>query len=127
VRWADLRMLRRMVRDSWHRSYSPERTVGHWHYVRRSELEYIVPYIHQADFIFNGSLPYELAILKKYLGPFMDDIWSAYQNEPKRHDAMIRARRVYDLLQSVYALEDDSCVPKKSLMREYIGGSDYEY
>lgn len=127
VRWADLRMLRRMVRDSWHRSYSPERTVGHWHYVRRSELEYIVPYIHQADFIFNGSLPYELAVLKKYLGPQMTAIFNAFQHEPKRHDAMIRARRVYNLLNSVTALDDDTVVPRRSLMREYIGGSEYTY
>ena len=127
VRWADVRMLRRMVRDSWHRSYTPERTVGHWHYVRRSELEYIVPYIHNADFIFNGSLPYELAVHKKYLWPHMDTIYNMYKNEPKRHDAMIRARRVYNLLNSVLALDDDSCVPGKSLMREYIGGSEYEY
>ena len=43
VRWADLRMLRRMARDSWQRSYDPEKTVGHWHYVRRSEKRNIVP------------------------------------------------------------------------------------
>ncbi|MBI4395526.1 MAG: response regulator SirA, partial [Elusimicrobia bacterium] len=57
VRWADLRMLRRMVRDQWQRNYDPLRTVGHWHYVRRSEKRHIVPFIHQADTIFNGSLP----------------------------------------------------------------------
>jgi len=127
VRWADLRMLRRMVRDSWHRSYTPDRTVGHWHYVRRSELEYIVPFIHTADFVFNGSLPYELAVLKKYLWQYMDNIYTAFGDQPKRHDAMIRARRVHNLLNSVAAIEDDTCVPRKSLMREYIGGSEYKY
>jgi uridine kinase len=127
VRWADLRMLRRMARDSWHRSYTPVRTVGHWHYVRRSELEHIVPYIHEADFIFNGSLPYELPVLKKYLWKYMDEILVAYREDPKRHDADIRARRVYNLLQSVSGLEDDSVVPENSLMREYIGGSIYKY
>jgi uridine kinase len=127
VRWADLRMLRRMARDSWHRSYTPVRTVGHWHYVRRSELEHIVPFIHEADFIFNGSLPYELPVLKKYLWKYMEEIRGAFKDEPKRHDADIRARRVYDLLQSVSAIEDDSAVPGNSLMREYIGGSVYKY
>jgi uridine kinase len=127
VRWADLRMLRRMVRDSWARSYSPEMTVGHWHYVRRSELKHIVPYIHTADFVFNGSLPYELAVHKKYLWKYMDQIFSSYNDQPKRYDAFIRARRVYDLLSSVSPIDDDSCIPKNSLMREYIGGSIYEY
>ena len=127
VRWADLRMLRRMVRDSWARSYSPEMTVGHWHYVRSSELQYIVPYIHQADYIFNGSLPYELTVHKKYLWKYMDKIYQAYKDNPKRYDAFIRARRVYDLLNSVMALDDDNCIPGDSLMREYIGNSIYDY
>jgi uridine kinase len=127
VRWADLRMLRRMVRDSWHRSYTPIRTVGHWHYVRRSELEYIVPYIHKADFVFNGSLPYELPVLKKYMWPYMDEILNAYKDDPKRYDAAIRARRVYDLLRSLLSIEDETAIPTNSLMREYIGGSEYEY
>jgi len=127
VRWADLRMLRRMVRDSWARSYSPEMTVGHWHYVRSSEMKYIVPYIQEADFVFNGSLPYELAVHKKYLWKYMDNIYHAYKDQPKRYDAFIRSRRVYDLLSSVTAIDDDSVIPKDSLMREYIGGSIYKY
>lgn len=127
VRWADLRMLRRMVRDSWARSYSPEMTVGHWHYVRDAELKYIVPFIHEADFIFNGSLPYELPVHKKYLWRFLEQIHNAYKDDPKRYDAYIRARRVYELLSYVTALDDDNCIPKKSLMREYIGGSEYKY
>ena len=60
VRWADLRMMRRMVRDDWHRSYDPVMTVGHWHYVRRSEMRQIVPFVNAADYVFNGALPYEL-------------------------------------------------------------------
>jgi uridine kinase len=127
VRWADLRMLRRMVRDSWARRYSPEMTVGHWHYVRNSEMKYIVPFIHKADFVFNGSLPYELPVHKKFLWKYLDSIYQAYKDQPKRYDAFIRARRIYDLLSSVYAIDDDTCIPRDSLMREYIGGSIYEY
>ena len=32
VRWTDLRLMRRMVRDASFRAYDPERTLGHWHY-----------------------------------------------------------------------------------------------
>ncbi|OQB21580.1 MAG: Uridine kinase [candidate division BRC1 bacterium ADurb.Bin183] len=127
MRWADLRMLRRMVRDSWARSYSPEMTVGHWHYVRKSEMQYIVPFISQANYIFNGSLPYELSVHKKYLWKYMDQIYNAYKDQPKRYDAFIRARRVYELLNAVTPIDDDSCIPRNSLMREYIGGSVYKY
>ncbi|MBU4310638.1 response regulator SirA [bacterium] len=126
VRWADLRMLRRMVRDSWHRSYDPERTVGHWHYVRRSEKKHIVPFTHKVDYVFNGSLPYELPIYKKYLSKHFPPMVKKYEKDPKKIDAYIRAKRVYNLL-SQLEVADDRCVPSNSLLREFIGGSSYKY
>ena len=127
VRWADLRMLRRMVRDSWHRAYNPAMTVGHWHYVRRSEMKYIVPFINKVDYIFNSALSYELPVHKKYLFKYFPDIIKMYENDPKKVDAYIRAKRVYNLLSQMEELVDDSIVPKNSLLREFIGGSIYEY
>ncbi|MFN3966156.1 MAG: ATP cone domain-containing protein [Endomicrobiia bacterium] len=127
VRWADLRMLRRMVRDSWHRSYDPLMTVGHWHYVRRSEMKYIVPFINKVDYIFNSALSYELPVHKKYLFKYFPEIIKKYENDPKKVDAYIRAKRVYNLLSQIEELTDDSTVPKDSLLREFIGGSIYEY
>lgn len=127
VRWADLRMLRRMIRDSWNRGYKPERTVGHWHYVRRSEMRHIVPFINKVDYIFNGSLPYELPVHKKYLFHHFPGIIQMYARDPKKTDAHIRAKRVYDLLASFKDIRDDSAIPKNSLMREFIGGSSYKY
>ncbi len=126
VRWADLRMLRRMVRDSWHRSYDPERTVGHWHYVRRSEKRHIVPFTHKVDCIFNGSLPYELPIHKKYLFKYFPPMVKKYEKDPKKIDAYIRAKRVHNLLDRL-DVGDDRCVPANSLLREFIGGSSYRY
>ena len=127
VRWADLRMMRRMVRDSWHRHYTPVKTVGHWHYVRKSEMKYIVPFIDKVDHIINGSLPYELAVHKKYLQKYKDEILGEFADQPARLDAYIRARRIYDLLDSLAEIRDESAIPKNSLMREYIGGSVYKY
>ncbi|MFW6136376.1 MAG: ATP cone domain-containing protein, partial [Chloroflexota bacterium] len=49
VRWTDLRLMRRMVRDANFRAYDPERTLGHWHYVRKSEMRNIIPYANTAD------------------------------------------------------------------------------
>ena len=127
VRWCDIRMLRRMVRDSWHRSYDPVSTIGHWHYVRKSEMNYIVPFITTVDFIVNGALPYELPIHKKYMYKYFEPAIKKFSGNPKREDALIRAVRVKKLLDEVDVWEDDSCIPRKSLMREYIGGSDYDY
>ena len=127
IRWADLRMLRRMVRDSWHRAYNPEQTVGHWHYVRRSEKKYIVPYINKADYVFNGALPYELPIHKAFLFKFLKAIVAKFKSDPGKLDAYIRAKRVYDLLSEVEEFKDTDVIPVNSLIREFIGGSSYNY
>lgn len=127
IRWTDLRMLRRMVRDSWHRGYRPEQTVGHWHYVRRGEMKHIVPFINKADYVFNGSLAYELPVYRKYLYDIFPSIIKQYENEPKRLDALIRAKRVFKLLGELAEVKDESVIPKDSLIREFIGGSSYKY
>src|SRR5262249_33666129 len=93
VRWTDLRLLRRMVRDSWQRNYDPLATVGHWNYVRKSEKTFIVPFVHSADLVFNGSLPYELAAHKHFLEEKFPAILKKYQGDPKKSDAALRARR----------------------------------
>jgi uridine kinase len=125
ARWADIRMLRRMIRDHLHRSYDPWRTIGHWHYVRRSELKHIIPYINEADFILNGALPYELPILKKYLFEYFPGFIDHWKDVPRRQDALMRAQRIYEFLSTIEKIDDDSCVPSGSLLREFIGGSVY--
>lgn len=127
VRWADLRMMRRMVRDSWHRSYNPAMTVGHWHYVRKSELRYIVPYIHQVDYIFNGALPYELPYHRQRLLAHLPAIADQFRGDPKKADALLRAQRAERLLRSLKDPPAEVEVPTDSLLREFIGGSRYHY
>ena len=50
-----------------------------------------------------------------------------YKDNPKRQDAYIRAKRVFDLLDSVKEWSDEEVIPKDALIREYIGGSIYKY
>jgi len=127
VRWTDLRLMRRMVRDATHRSYNPQQTLEHWHYVRSSEMRNIIPYVNKTDYIVNSGLPYELPIMRvRLLGHF--EKWvEQYKDDPLREDAFMRAERVYHLLKSVTPVEDDSAIPPDSLLREFIGGSCYEY
>ncbi len=127
TRWTDIRLLRRMIRDSWHRSYSPVRTIGHWHYVRKSEMKHIVPFITETDFVINGALAYELPIHKKYLFDHLKAAREEFAPDPGKRDAYLRADRVYKLLDTITTVEDDSCVPPTSLLREFIGGSSYKY
>ncbi|HET9888465.1 MAG TPA: ATP cone domain-containing protein [bacterium] len=125
VRWTDIRLLRRMIRDSMHRSYSPERTILHWHYVRRSELKHIIPHQSRADFVVNSSLAYELPVLKKRLFHFFPEFLKKWGKDEKRVEEVIRAERIHRLLDSLAAIEDDALIPQGSLLREFIGGSSY--
>jgi len=125
VRWTDIRLLRRMVRDNVHRNYNPVRTVGHWHYVRRSELKHIIPFINHVDFRLNSALPYELPALKQKVFHYLADIVAEYRDEPKKLDAYMRAQRIHDLLAAVDTLDDFDVIPKTSLLREFIGGGVY--
>lgn len=127
MRWADNRMMRRMIRDSWHRNLQPAATITHWHYVRRSELQHIIPYIGAADYIVNSALPYELPILKDRLFTYFPEAMEKYRSESKRLDAYLRAKRVQEFLEPLDAVADDSCIPATSLLREFIGGSAYSY
>jgi len=127
MRWADNRLLRRMIRDSWHRNLQPVQTLTHWHYVRRSELKNIIPFIGTADYLVNSALPYEIPIHKHKLFKFFPQAMEMFRDEPKRQDAYIRARRVFELLDQITAVEDDSVVPPNALLREFIGGSVYKY
>ena len=127
MRWADNRLLRRMIRDSWHRNLQPLPTLAHWHYVRKSELRNIIPFIGTVDYLVNSALPYELPILKSKLFRFFPEAMAKYRDEPKRQDAYIRAKRVCEFLDQLQAWSDDALVPPRSLLREFIGGSAYTY
>jgi len=127
VRWMDLRLMRRMVRDATHRAYKPQQTLEHWHYVRSSEMRNIIPYVNTTDYIVNSGLPYELPIMRVRLFGHFEKWVEQYKDDPLREDAFMRAERVYHLLKSVTPVEDDSAIPPDSLLREFIGGSCYEY
>jgi uridine kinase len=139
IRWADLRLIRRMLRDAAHRGYDPRRTLEHWHYVRSSEMSNIIPHLREADYIVNTALPYELPLYplrmvtestgaepKRLISEFAQ--WEKdYAGDPLREDAFLRAMRVHALLKAVTPVENEAPVPPDSLLREFIGGSSYKY
>ncbi len=127
IRWADIRMLRRMVRDMQFRNYSPRQTLVHWHFVRRSELRYIISNIVKAHCIMNTFLVYELPIMKNRLGNLFPGFMEEFRDDPERGDALERAQRVQCIFERVPAWTDEDIVPGDSLLREFIGGSTYSY
>jgi len=127
IRWADIRLMRRMLRDSVQRAYNPQQTLEHWHYVRSSELRNIIPYNSTADYIINTSMPYEIALYKPMLFDNFKKWVKEYEGNALREDAHKRAVRTANFLSEVVAVEDNSAVPKDSVLREFIGGSIYNY
>jgi uridine kinase len=127
IRWADVRMLRRIVRDMQFRSYLPHATIRHWHLVRRAELRYIVPELRRAHAIVNSFLPYELPIMKARVEEHLAPLITQLAGTTEHQDALDRATRVQALFAEIPAVRDESLVPRNSLLREFIGGSAYEY
>ena len=112
----DLRLIRRIVRDYNFRGYSAEKTILNWNSVRRGEEKNIFPYQEEADIMFNSACLYELAILKKYAKPLLEEI-------KDDNEAFIEANRILKFLQYFVALDDELDIPSTSIIREFIGGS----
>ena len=127
IRWSDLRLMRRMLRDAAHRAYDPRQTLEHWHYVRASEMRHIIPNQSRADYVISSGMPYEIPLYKAKLFTEFNNWKDSYKDNPEREDANIRAQRTYNFLNQIDPVSDDSPVPKDSVLREFIGGSVYKY
>jgi len=127
IRWTDIRLIRRMLRDSVHRAFNPQQTLEHWHYVRSSEMRNIIPYSNSADFIINSGMPYELPLYSHRLLNNFAEWEKKFEGDPLKADAYERAVRVYRVLKAITPVADDSPVPGDSVMREFIGGSKLDY
>lgn len=127
IRWTDVRMLRRMVRDMQFRNHDPRKTLLHWYLVRRSELRYIVSRLKHAEVIMNSFMPCELPIMKRRLGHLFPDFVAELADDPERSDAYDRAKRVLELFEAVPDIDAEELLPSDSLLREFLGGSSLDY
>ena len=115
----DSRLIRRIVRDYQFRGYSAMHTLKMWQSVNNGEAKNIFPYQEEADVMFNSSLIYELSVLKNYALPLLKEI----SREEKEFS---EAKRLYSMLSYFEPIEEKD-VPSNSLLREFIGGSIFEY
>ena len=116
----DTRLVRRIVRDYNYRSYSALDTISRWPSVNNGENKNIFPYQEEADAMFNSSLVYELAVLSKYAIPLLKQI-------DKDRKEYSEAKRLISFLEYFKVIEDESPIPNNSILREFIGGSVFEY
>ena len=117
IRTTDVRLLRRIVRDSATRGTPARGTLAMWDSVRRGEDTWIFPYQEQADSMFNTALHYELPILKH----FAYDALKAIGPEDPTY---LKSRRLLKTLHYVPSLDPALLteIPPLSLEREFIGG-----
>jgi uridine kinase len=116
---ADIRLLRRIVRDRHGRGYKAADNILRWPSVRDGERRHIFPFLPEADAIFDTSLVYEPSVLKVYAERYLLEI-------PRDHPGYTTAFRLRRLLDRFVTIYPDH-VPPTSLLREFIGGSGFEY
>jgi uridine kinase len=115
----DLRLLRRIVRDRHQRGHSAADNILRWPSVQAGEREHIFPFLHEADAAFDSSLVYEPAVLKVFAERYLLEV-------PQHHPAYATAHRLRYLVDRFVSIYPDH-VPPTSLVREFIGGSGFEY
>jgi uridine kinase len=116
---SDNRLLRRMVRDSQFRGAGAERTIKMWPSVQRGEKKHIFPFQNYADIAFNSALDYELAVLKFYAEPLLHTV------KPGQKE-YAEAVRLLSFLENFTPIPPQY-VPGQSILREFIGDSEFKY
>jgi uridine kinase len=119
VHASDVRLIRRIVRDRHTRGTNAAENILRWESVRAGERRHIFPFQHHADAVFDSSLIYELSVLRVYAERYLLEV-------PGAHPAYMTASRLIRLLDRFVAIYPDH-VPPTSILREFIGGSGFEY
>jgi len=114
-----MRLTRRAVRDYNFRGTDVSETLEMWANVRRGEKLYISPFKHRADIVFDSSLPYEVSVMKNYALPLLQ----AVPEENARRTELLELIDAFQYFDPI----DPELVPKRSLLREFIGGGSYHY
>ncbi len=115
----DNRLIRRMVRDYRYRNHTGLQTLRRWPSVRRGEEKWVFPYQENAHVMFNSAMLYELAVMRAYAEPIL-------QSVPRNEPEYAEAHRLLRFLSS-FRMIPARLLPNNSLMREFLGGSTFQY
>ena len=115
----DNRLLRRIIRDHKYRAVSAQETIRRWPSVRKGENRWIFPYQENADVMFNTAMLFELAVIKSQAEPLLEQV-------PENCEAYAEAYRLLKFLHYIKPIPADQ-IPPTSLLREFLGGSSFEY
>ncbi|MBR5763409.1 MAG: nucleoside kinase [Bacteroidaceae bacterium] len=115
----DNRLLRRIIRDTKYRGCPAQETIRRWPSVRAGEDKWIFPYQENADAMFNSALLFELAVIRNQAIPALINV---PENTPEYADAF----RLFRFLLNIRSIEGKN-LPPTSLLREFLGGSSFNY
>jgi uridine kinase len=108
-----------MVRDYQFRGKTAAQTFRMWPSVQKGERKHIFPYQNSADAAFNSALDYELAVLKFYAGPLLRSV----KPNMAEYAEAVRLRSFLENFASI----PPQYVPNQSILREFIGESEFKY
>ena len=115
----DNRLLRRIIRDHKYRGVSALETIRRWPSVRAGENKWIFPYQENADAMFNTAMLFELAVIKSQAEPLLEQV-------PEDCPEHAEAYRLLKFLKYIKPIPETQ-IPPTSLLREFLGGSSFEY
>ncbi len=115
----DNRLLRRIIRDYKYRGVSAQESIRRWPSVRRGENKWIFPFQENADAMFNSAMLFELAVIKQQAEPLLEQV-------PENCPEYAEAYRLRKFLHYIKPIAADQ-IPPTSLLREFLGGSSFEY
>lgn len=119
IHGTDNRLVRRLVRDNNFRGWNAYQTLHRWPEVVRGERKHIFPYQENSNVMFNSALLYELGVLKRYAEPLLKQV-------PEDCEEYAIARQLLGFSELILPI-DDKFIPHNSIMREFLGGSAFEY
>ena len=115
----DNRLLRRIIRDYKYRGVSAQETIHRWPSVRKGENRWIFPFQENADSMFNTAMLFELAVIKSQVEPLLEQV-------PENCPEYAEAYRLRKFLGYIKPIPDQQ-IPPTSLLREFLGGSSFDY
>ena len=115
----DNRLLRRIIRDHKYRGVDARETIRRWASVRKGENKWIFPFQENADAMFNTAMLFELAVIKSQAEPLLEQV-------PENCPEYAEAYRLRKFLRYIKPIPEAQ-IPPTSLLREFLGGSSFEY
>lgn len=114
-----IRLMRRLVRDKLFRGRDAAGTLDFFKWVERGEQKFIMPYKSSAMYDIDTFISYEPAVYKPFVLKELLAVKNSYPNYSYYSD-------LEEFLSEINDMEREN-VPLNSLVREFVGGSNYTY